>query len=285
MGKLTSFLKRMNFTESETDKAENKKSTFHYVPPESQRAQELKGLKEIKLTAVDRRILTYHEPESIVAENFKILRSHILHPRTGLPSKFVMITSAIPGEGKTFVAVNLAFSFARSVPTILVESDLRNASLTEIIEGPFEKGLSEALLEDASLEEIVYKTDFSNLYIIPAGMRLEEVTDVFSSEKLVAFLDNLRQTFPKSFIIFDTSPVLLASEPLYLSRLVDGVLMVVRYAFSERDVVEEAIEKLGRAKILGLVFNGFNISSLNLISSRFKYYRISAKYYKRNNKK
>ncbi len=285
MGKLTSFLKRMNFTESETEKTEDKKILSPRLSYESSRAQELEGLKEIKLTAVDRRILTYHEPESIVAENFKILRSHILHPRTGLPSKFVMITSAIPGEGKTFVAVNLAFSFARSVPTILVESDLRNASLTEVVEGPFEKGLSEALVEDAPLEEIVYKTDFSNLYIIPAGARLEEATDIFSSEKLVAFLDSLRQIFPKSFIIFDTSPVLLASEPLYLSRLVDGVLMVVRYAFSERDVVEEAIEKLGRAKILGLVFNGFNISSLNLISSRFKYYHISAKYYKRNNKK
>ncbi len=279
MGKLTNFFRRSG---SSLDDPSGLSGSVWTQSVYGAPAIDPENLRQIEINGVDRRVLTYHQPDSIVAENFKILRSHILHPRTGLPSKFVMVTSAIPGEGKTFVAINLAFSFARSVSTVLVESDLRNPSLSNWLEGSFEEGLAEALLEKVPVQDVIYRSNFPNLYLIPAGQALEEATDAFSSEKLVVFLDQLRQYFPKSFIIFDSSPILVASEPLYLSRLVDGILMVVRYAYSERDGVNEAVEKVGRSKILGLVFNGFNISSLNIISSRFKYYRMSAKYYRKN---
>ncbi len=269
LGKLTRFLTKAG---EERRKPNNHHAVVEVTVPE--------GLKEVKLTDVEPRLLTFHDPESLVAENFKILRSHILHPRTGLPSKLIMVTSSVPGEGKTYVALNLAFSFARSVPTLLVEADLRHPSFTEYLGVPFEEGLSEYFLGQRSLTEIVYRTDFANLYLIPSGRELSLTKDVFSSEKLVEFLDDLRHHFPKFYLIFDSAPVLLASETLSLSRLIDGALLVVRYAYSEKGIVEEALEKLGRSKVLGLIFNAFNISSLNLISSKFKYYRYTNRYYR-----
>ncbi len=270
MGKLTSFLKKSGKEDRSPEK--NSHASVEITVPE--------GLKEIKLTDLDPRILAFHEPESLVAENFKILRSHILHPRTGLPSKLIMVTSSIPGEGKTYVSLNLGFSFARSVPTLLVEADLRHPCFGTYLGVAFEEGLSEYFLDRNSIPEIVYKTDFPNLYLIPAGRDLSLSKDVFGSEKLVKFLDDVRQHFPKFYIIFDSAPVLMASETLSLSRLIDGLLLVVRYGYTEKGIVEEALEKIGRSKILGTVFNAFNISSLNLISSKFKYYRYSNHYYR-----
>ncbi len=276
MGKLTNFFRRVGPLE-EAEAPQNTKNAIYGAP-----AIDTDLLPYVEISKIDQRIMVYHKPDSIVAENFKILRSNILHPRTGLPSKFVMVASAIPGEGKTFVSLNLAFSFARSVSTVLVESDLRNPSFSTWLECSFAEGISDALLEKVSIKDIIYKTNFPNLYLIPAGFTIEEASDAFASERLVIFLDQLRQYFPKSFVIFDSSPVLVASEPIYLSRLVDGVLMVARYGYSDRDGINDAVEKIGRSKILGLVFNGFNISSLNIISSRFKYYHLSKKYYQKN---
>ena len=278
MGKLTNFLK---VSKQETKTKVNKQHKQYDVSD----LEISEKLNTIKLDNVDPVLLAYHDPESIVAENFKILRSHILHPRTGLPSKLVMVTSAVPGEGKSFVAINLAFSFARSVPTILIEADLRRPSFGSYLHISSYEGLNEYLLDNKPLLELVYKTDFDNLYIIPAGRNFSFSSDIFSSERLVEFLDDLRHYFPKFYIIFDCPPALFASETLSLSRLIDGVLLVVRYAYSDRDVIEEAVEKIGKSKILGFVFNGFNISSINLISSKLKCYRYPYYYYSYSYKK
>jgi len=278
LGKLTNFLK---ITKEEAPKS-SRRLHKSYTPSD---AEVPANLNSIKLENVDPVILAYHDPESMVAENFKILRSHILHPRTGLPSKLIMITSAVPGEGKSFVAINLAFSFARSVPTILIEADLRRPSFGSYLHISSYEGLNEYLLDNKPLLDLVYKTDFENLYIIPAGRNFSFSSDIFSSERLVEFLDDLRHNFPKFYIIFDCPPALFASETLSLARLIDGVLLVVRYAYSDKDVIEEAVDKIGKSKILGFVFNAFNISSINLISSKLKCYRYPYYYYSYSYKK
>ncbi|OAG27939.1 P-loop NTPase family protein [Thermodesulfatator autotrophicus] len=233
----------------------------------------------VTLTEVDPRLLVYHEPESIVAENFKILRSQILHPRTGLPSRFILVTSAVPKEGKTYTSISLAFSFARTTPTILIEADLRKPTFAEKLGIKTDRGLADFLSGKISdLSSVVYKTDYHNLYILPAGELSSEAKDLFSSEAIVHFMEELRTTFPKDFFIFDSPPVLVASESISLSRLVDGILFVVRYAFSDYEVIAEAVDKIGKSKLLGFVFNNYMPSSLGLFSPKLKYYHYAYKY-------
>ncbi len=267
MGKITKLLESF-----EQNKISDSSSTF------SQTITEL-NLSKIELTKIDPRISVYHDPEGLIAENFKILRSQILHPRTGLPSRFVLITSAIPGEGKSYTAINLAFSFAKSVPTILVETDLRKPSFDKFLGISPSTGLADYFLKGLPLTEIVFETDYSNLYLLAVGGNYHPLKDVFSSEKVVNLLEDLRKTFSGFFFLFDSAPLMVASETISLSRLVDGILFVVRYGFSDRDIVAEALEKVGRSKLLGFVFNAYHLSSLGLFSSKLKYVKYMSSNY------
>ncbi|AEH45088.1 putative exopolysaccharide biosynthesis protein (protein-tyrosine kinase) [Thermodesulfatator indicus DSM 15286] len=249
------------------------------LSPEEDRILKNEEFPQITLTDVDPRLLVYHQPDSLVAEHFKILRSQILHPRTGLPARFILVTSAVPKEGKTYTAVSLAFSFARTTPTLLIEADLRKPSFSEKLGIKLDYGLSDYLAgERRELNSVVYKTDYHNLYILPAGKTRVEAKDLFSSESIIHFLEELRTKFPKHFFIFDSPPVLVASESISLSRLADGILFVVRYAFSDYEVVAEAVDKIGKSKLLGFVFNNYMPSSLGLFSPKLKYYRYAYKY-------
>ena len=237
------------------------------------------AFEKIFLDNVAPQILTFHQPESLVAENFKILRSQILHPRTGLPSRFILITSAIPHEGKTYVAINLAFSFAKNVPTLLIESDLRRPTFSSILGVTFSRGLSDFFKDPArDIEEFIYQTNYKGLFLLPAGNVLSDVNDRFSSDIILKFIESLRKKFSNFFFIFDSPPVLVASETISLSRLMDGTVFVVRYGFSDRDVVAEALDKIGRSKVLGLVFNAFMPSSLGLFSPKLKHFKYAYRY-------
>lgn len=237
------------------------------------------AFEKIFLDNVAPQILTFHQPESLVAENFKILRSQILHPRTGLPSRFILITSAIPQEGKTYVAINLAFSFAKNVPTLLIESDLRRPTFSSILGVTFSRGLSDFFKDPArDIEEFIYQTNYKGLFLLPAGNVLSDVNDRFSSDIILKFIESLRKKFSNFFFIFDSPPVLVASETISLSRLMDGTVFVVRYGFSDRDVVAEALDKIGRSKVLGLVFNAFMPSSLGLFSPKLKHFKYAYRY-------
>ncbi len=237
------------------------------------------SFEKIFLDNVAPQILTFHQPESLVAENFKILRSQILHPRTGLPSRFILITSAIPQEGKTYVAINLAFSFAKNVPTLLIESDLRRPTFSSILGVTFSRGLSDFFKDPSrDIEEFIYQTNYKGLFLLPSGNVLSDVNDRFSSDIILKFIESLRKKFSNFFFIFDSPPVLVASETISLSRLMDGTVFVVRYGFSDRDIVSEALDKIGRSKVLGLVFNAFMPSSLGLFSPKLKHFKYAYRY-------
>jgi len=239
---------------------------------------DISSLPELILENVAPQIVTYHKPDDVVSENFKILRSQILHPRTGLPSRFILVTSSVPEEGKTYVATNLAFSFARTVPTLLIEADLRRPVFKKTLGISDCPGLGNYLMENLEIEKCIYKTNFSKLYLMPAGTLSIDIRDYLLSNQIIELLDTLKKKFSDFFFIFDSPPVLVASESISLSRLVDGVLFVVRYGFSDREVVSEALEKVGKSKIMGLVFNAYVPYAFGLFSPKLKYFRYAYKY-------
>jgi len=260
-----------------------KETEFQFQKEEFQSNLRKELIPEIKLHNVAPQIVTFHNPDDIVSENFKILRSQILHPRAGIPSRFILVTSSVPQEGKTYIAINLAFSFAKTVPTLLLEFDLRCPSFHEVLGFKCNFGLSSYLIENLELEKCIYKTNYKNLYIMPAGKTSLDGKDYLLSEKVLILLDSLRNNFSDFFFIFDSPPVLVASESIALSRLVDSVIFVVKYGFSDKEVLSEALDKIGRSKVLGTVFNGFRPSFFSFFSPKFKYLRYAYryKYYKK----
>jgi protein-tyrosine kinase len=195
-------------------------------------------------------------PLSSAAEQFRKLRTHILH-RSPLRPRIILISSATSGEGKTMLAMNLALSISHELgkKVILVDADLRKPN---IYPKSYPRGLSEYLSEEIRLPEIMMNFEGENFRIIPAGIRSGKSSELIGSRKMKELLVELREFGEDTYVLIDSSPVLLTSEPLLLAEWVDGVIFVVMAGKTPKGSVRRAIESVGRQKIIGIVFNRMN---------------------------
>lgn len=205
-------------------------------------------------------LLVVKYPESPAAEYFRFLRSQIIYPAHGEPPRTIMVSSAISGDGKTFVATNLAACIATGIKehALLLDCDLRNPGLYKIFGiNTKGEGLSSYLTNKSELPDLLYKTDIPKLTILPSGNSSANPSELVSSEKMQHLISDVRGRYPDRFIILDTTPLELAPETSVLVNQVDGVLMVVQYGKTPRKLVKSAIERIGKKKLLGIVFNGY----------------------------
>jgi exopolysaccharide/PEP-CTERM locus tyrosine autokinase len=216
-------------------------------------------------------------PDSADAENFKILRGKILFPRDRPIPRSILVTSTFPGEGKTFVASNLAATLALSVDeyVLLIDADLRRARIHRMFGFSNVWGLHDLLIGDKRFEELVVKTDIKKLSILPAGKTPQNPTELLSSSMMARFLEEARTRYKDRFIIIDSPPSLVTAEAEFLSGFVDGIIFVVLAQKTPREDIKKAIENLGREKMLGVVFNGYD-------QARKSYYKYYEKYYKKS---
>jgi exopolysaccharide/PEP-CTERM locus tyrosine autokinase len=191
------------------------------------------------------------------AEQFKMLRSHLLFPTDRSNPRTIMVTSAIPGEGKSIVAGNLAVSIAlgKQEHVLLMECDLRRPSVCKIFGLGNCRGLSDYLQENADLSDLLCKTPVDKLTILPGGTMTTTPYELLSSQRMLDLLQEVKNRYEDRYIIMDSTPAQVAAETGVLSKFVDGVVMVVRYGKSSRKVVQETVAKVGLDKILGVVFN------------------------------
>ena len=209
---------------------------------------------------IEKDMVTLMNPQSFEAEQFKILRTNLLFPESGKTPRSVMITSAVPGEGKSFVAANLAVSVARHVNwnVLLIDCDLRRPSIHKQFGFRNVSGLSDYLAKGTDLEPLLLKTGIENLTILPSGKATENPSELLSSERMAALLEEVATRYHDRLIILDSPPPKLTAESAALARYVDGILVVVKYGSTPKDSVTELIGKLGRDKILGAVVNNFD---------------------------
>ncbi|MEA3417027.1 MAG: polysaccharide biosynthesis tyrosine autokinase [Thermodesulfobacteriota bacterium] len=199
-------------------------------------------------------------PGSPAAEYFRFLRSQILYPAHREPPRTIMVTSAVSGDGKSFVATNLAACIARGIKehVLLLDCDLRDPGLYTVFGIDTKReGLSSYLTNKSELPDLLYKTDIPKLTILPGGNIIANPSELLSSEKMQHLISEVRNRYPDRFVILDTTPLELAPETSVLANQVDGVLMVVQYGKTPRKLVKSAIEKIGKEKLLGVVFNGY----------------------------
>jgi exopolysaccharide/PEP-CTERM locus tyrosine autokinase len=223
----------------------------------------------------DPRLVVLTAPGSMDAENFKVLRTQILFPKDGLKPRVIVVTSALPGEGKTFVAANLAAGIALGVDqhVLAVDCDFRRPNLHRMFGIENREGLHEFLTGEKSLPELLVPTRIEKLTLLAAGGATDKPSELLSSAKMKAFLEEVRNRYQDRYIIIDGTPIQVTSEASALVNYVDGVILVVMAQKSPRDAVVRSLESLGREKTLGVVFNGYSQS----YKSYHKYYK---KYYK-----
>ena len=225
--------------------------------------------------ACDPKLIAYLSPDSLDAENFKVLRAQVLYPKENRRPRTLLVTSAFPGEGKTFVAANLAVSIALGINeyVLTVDCDFRRPSLHGMFGYENHEGLHEYLVGKKDLPDLLIKTEIKKLSLLTAGVPASNPSELLSSKEMKAFLKEVSDRYDDRYIIIDATPNQVASEVGVLSQYVDGVILVIRSGRSPREMVKKSVENIGKKKILGVVFNGYNEG----LKPYHKYYR---KYYK-----
>jgi capsular exopolysaccharide synthesis family protein len=224
---------------------------------------------------LDQRLITAHHPISPIAEQYRKLYIEIVRAGRVRELRTLLLSSALPGEGKTFSALNLALTIAATggrQNVLLVDADFRKPSLPQLLGTSPEYGLADYLLGNVASSQLLAQTQIPGLTVVYAGRAVENPTALFSPEKIGQFFQDIKYQDQYSYIIFDSSPVLLTAEPAALVQYVDATLLVVRAGCTPRNMVAQAINLLGRENILGCVFNGVTSTDSYYYNSYYSSY-------------
>ena len=173
----------------------------------------------------------------------------------------MLITSAVGGEGKTTLAAQLALRCGNaSVSTLLIDADLRRASLCALLDVPEGPGLGDVLQDEATIDQAIIPIQGGTFYLLPAGNMTSDPSRVLQDHKFEELLARLRQLY--DLVIIDSPPVLPVPDALIMGRFADGAVLAARYDQSRFPQVERARRELDRAgiAILGTVINGMKNS-------------------------
>jgi capsular exopolysaccharide synthesis family protein len=210
---------------------------------------------------------------SFATEEFRKLKTQVFH-RLPNPPHSILITSAAPGEGKTTVAIHLAMAISLEIhkKAILIDSDLRKPGI--YFDGlKNSKGLSDYLSNQVPLSSVLMESGTENLQVILSGPSSSKSTELIGSKRMGELLTSLKGSGDSTYIIIDSSPIISTSEPALLSKLVDGIILVILADRTPRETVQRAIKSIDSQKILGIVLNQVDLKGSSYYSKYYyKYY-------------
>jgi len=206
---------------------------------------------------IDKNMVTLLKPQSFEAEQFKILRTNLLFPSSGKSPRTIMVTSAVPDEGKSLIAANLAVSIAQSIQeyVLLIDCDIRRPCIHTQFGFGVVPGLSDHLSRGIPVSSLLLKTKVNKLSILPGGTLTHNPSELVSSQKMSRLLQEVKYRYSDRFIVIDSPPPKLTAESSALSRQVDGVLLAIEYGRTSREMVSDLVNTIGKEKIIGIVFN------------------------------
>lgn len=228
--------------------------TTLYTTKEIETATELATLGEIPI-ADKRQAVTMLNGNSLHAEAFRYLRTSIFIDQSK-PLQSLLVTSAIPGEGKSTVVANLALALAQSGRNVIVvDADLRQPTLHKIFNLTNNVGLSNLLKQEATLEEALQESHVPGVKVITSGNPPHNPAELLDSPQVVTLIEQLKQY--QALILIDTPSLMAVTDAAVLAPLVDGVVMVVGRAQVHQEAVQAARYQLAavNAKLVGLVVN------------------------------
>lgn len=261
--------------ESDIGKApvlEDRKPAPPAVEPAARQAPAHKGTVKSSgtVSAIDPNLVSLLAPHSFESEQFKILRTNLLFPVSGAPPRSVLVTSVHPGDGKSFVAANLAVSVALNINryVLLVDADLRKPTIHTQFGFGDVPGLSEYLSKGVSLPSLLLPTKIDRLTILPGGESPPNPAELLSCDRMSALVEEITNRYKDRLIIIDSPPPTLTAETSVLARMAEGIILVVRYAKTGRDEFEKLADNMDRKKIVGCVLNHYDHRSIGLSGYR-----------------
>lgn len=206
-------------------------------------------------------LVVLNKPKSNISEDIRTIRTNLMFTSTDEESKAILVTSSIPGEGKTFISSNLAIAFAQTgKTTLLIDCDLRLGRVHKIFGVSNSKGLSNLLIDQDVIDcaDYIKKSNVENLYIIPRGTVPPNPSELLNSSNTKKIIKFLKENF--DHIIFDGVPINGLPDSLIMAGLVDRVVIVCAAGYTKIDELSEtkkALEKID-ANISGVVINRAN---------------------------
>jgi capsular exopolysaccharide synthesis family protein len=206
--------------------------------------------------AFNKRRIALLQPDSFVAEQFRTLRARLDALATERPVRTIAVTSAMPDEGKTTAALNLAVVSSMNLDrrVLLVDCDLRRPKLHVALGLRPECGLAEVLSGEGSLDRAVQKLDGTALSVLPVRTTPSNPSELLASDRMRSLVEELARSWDQ--VIFDMPPTLALPDAKTVSELTDGLVFVVRANQTPRDDVAAALDILDRRRVLGIVLNG-----------------------------
>jgi protein-tyrosine kinase len=196
------------------------------------------------------------------AEQFRTLRSRLYQLRATQQLKTVLVTSSVPGEGKTFVTSNLAQAIVRQPDrrVLVVDGDLRCARLHVTLGAPTQPGLSEYLRGEADEMAVIQHGQEGNLCFIAGGSQVTDPSELLSNGRLKTLLDRVTPVF--DWVIFDSPPCLPVADANILSTFCDGIILIVRAGVTQSEVAQRACQELQGKNVIGVVLNAVEESHM-----------------------
>lgn len=221
-------------------------------------------LREEDASAANKRRISLLEPDSFVAEQYRTLRTRIESLAAQRPLRTLAVVSALPGEGKTSAAVNLAVVSEMHLDrrVLLVDCDLRKPKIHRALGITPQAGLAEVLQDKATLEQAITRVEgpaFEGgaLDVLPVAGQPPNPSELLSSAKMRALIEELARRY--DFVILDTPAALSLPDAKTVTELADGALLVVRADVTPDEDVETALDLLDRRRVIGLVLNGSDL--------------------------
>lgn len=197
-------------------------------------------------------------------EEFRIIKRPLLKrafaergPKDN-PANLIMITSSLPGEGKTYCAINLAMSIAMELDhtVLLVDADVARPSVLRTLGLPAQRGLMDILVDDAlDLPDVILRTNVDTLALLPAGTSSHSATELLASSTMAAMLTELANRYPDRVIIFDSPPLMLTTEARVLASHMGQIVVVVEAQTTTQHAVKESLQQLEGMSNVNLIYN------------------------------
>ena len=222
-------------------------------------------------------LITQAKPQSQMAEAYRALRTSLLLSSLGAPPKIILVTSALPQEGKTTTSINTAVVLAqKGVRVLLIDADMRRPSVHKTLglTGP-PRGLSNVLTGNLSLQDgIVVSPQLANLWILPAGSPPPNPAELLASANMRSVLGQLREQY--DHIVIDTPPTLSVTDAVVLSTRADAVVLVIRCGQTTKTALRRARDLLTQvnARVCGVLLNAVDLASPDY----YYYYEYQSKY-------
>lgn len=209
----------------------------------------------VEAERVEPRLVAITSPHSTYCEEYRSLRTHVLHKSQKQKLQSIVVASVSPSEGKSVTALNLSWLLAQTdgVRALIIDSDLRMPSLTDYLGIETDKGLSEILSGKAGLKDSIIRLEPSGLHLLPGGEARSDVAELISGPKFKEILREAKEMF--DYVIIDAPPLGIFTDANVLINHADGALLVVRANKTRYSLVDRVMETIPRDRMMGVILN------------------------------